>query len=719
MASRSSQDAPSTSGLHAPGELTVKRPIAIVLALALFLGFAPVAVAVLLIYRTSAHGADRIAQTSEEALRRRAFDQLVAVSEIKKAQIENFFAGRINDARVLADSPFLRQAFQELDAALDAGGGSAGGDFKGQTNGKYDAPAEYVSAHDKYFPTFKYYMDQYGYDDLFLMCVDHGDVSFTVTKRAEFGQRTSESVPSLRDVWRIAAKEGRAAISDTRPYEPSAGAPAQFVVAPIKEGDEVIGVVALQISLDAINKIMGERSGLGDTGGTYLVGEDHYLRCDSKLDHTPMTVVSSFGEQIRVDSESVAKALGGKTGQGNVSIHVNGQPQRILSAYTAIDVLGMRWALLAEIDEAEAFAAVGHVRQIHKSTAASLAAWAAGLSGVCLLAIVLVGLGIHWKITRPIRRVALAARAAADGNLDVQTAAEGKSEIAVLGQAFNQMISNLKRVLEQISSAGSKMVSASREQAEGAKNQSVATEEMTGTVTELSASARKMAENAGSVSEQAGLASNECASGKTSVEGAVQGIKGVHERVEKIAAHMLELGGKSQQISGVLDIITELSEQTNLLSLNASIEAAGAGDAGKRFAVVASEIRKLAERATDSTGEIRSLIDGVQETVNATIMATEEGTKAVQDGVRLTQEVDSSFGRIAEQVGSTTQSAKAIEMGSRQQATAIEQMEGAVKNVDAAAQQTAETARQLDADSQALLETARKLQQNDRDRYAV
>ena len=76
--------------------------------------------------------------------------------------------------------------------------------------------------------------------------------------------------------------------------------------------------------------------------------------------------------------------------------------------------------------------------------------------------------------------------------------------------------------------------------------------------------------------------------------------------------------------------------------------------------MVASEIRKLAERATDSTGEIRSLIDGIQETVNSTIMATEEGTKAVAEGVRLTEEVDKSFGRIAEQVASTTHSAKAI-----------------------------------------------------------
>ncbi len=720
MASRSSQEARSTCRPDASGELTVKRPITTMLALALFLGvFVPVGAAVLLIYRTSVHGGDQMAQISEEALGRRAFDQLVAVREIKKTQIESFFAERISNARVLADSPFVHHAFQELNAALDAGGGFAGGSFKGHSNGKYDAPTEYITVHDKYFPTLKYYMDQYDYYDLFLMSADHGDTFFTVAKQADFGRRTSEIASSLRDVWRIAAKEGRAAISDTKPYAPSAGAPAQFVAAPIREHGETIGVVALQISLDAINKIMGERSGMGETGGTYLVGEDRHLRCNSKLDHTPMTVVRSFREQIRVDSESVAKALEGKTGQGNITIQVDGQPQMILSAYKPIDMHGTRWALLAEIDEAEAFAAIRHVRQLHDRTTASLAAWAICLSGVCFLAIVLVGLRIYWKIAQPIRRMACAASVAADGNLDVEMATGGKSEVAVLGQALHQMITNLRSVAEQINSAGSQMVSASGEQAEGARNQSVATEEMTSTVSELLASAKKMAENATSVSKQADLAAKECAGGKVSVESTVQGIKGIHERVEKIAAHMLELGSKSQQISGVLDIITELSEQTNLLSLNASIEAAGAGEAGKRFAVVASEIRKLAERATDSTGEIRSLIDGVQETVNATIMATEEGTKAVQEGVRLTEEVDKSFGRITEQVASTTQSAKAIEMGSKQQATAIGQMEVAVKNVDTAAQQTAETARQLDDNAQALLETARRLQGSERELQAV
>lgn len=316
-----------------------------------------------------------------------------------------------------------------------------------------------------------------------------------------------------------------------------------------------------------------------------------------------------------------------------------------------------------------------------------------------------------------LRGVVGQASAISEGDYSTEVAPRGDQD--QLGMALFNMTNTLRDVVGHINQAGTEMVAACREQAEGTKNQAVTTEEMATTVSELTTAAQQMSESGGAVAKQAELAAKECAGGTSSVESAAQGIKGIHERVEKIAEHMLDLGGKSQQISGILDIITELSEQTNLLSLNASIEAAGAGDAGKRFAVVASEVRKLAERATNSTEEIRGLIDNIQETVNTTIMATEEGTKAVQNGVRRTEEVGRSFERIAQQVASTAESAKAIEMGNRQQATAIQQMESAVVSVHAAAQQTEATARQVDAEANALLDTARRLQKSDQQSLAM
>ena len=303
--------------------------------------------------------------------------------------------------------------------------------------------------------------------------------------------------------------------------------------------------------------------------------------------------------------------------------------------------------------------------------------------------------GVHYWIAQPIKNMAQAAIAVAQGDLGVNVPEKGASETGILARAMNQMTANLSNVVEQIDVAAAKMEAASKEQAVGATNQSTATSQMSSTTSELLASARQMSENGAVVSELAEGAAKECVNGARQVQDAVLGINSVRDRVEHVAQHMVDLGAKSQQISGVLDIINELSEQTNLLSLNASIEAAGAGESGKRFAVVASEIRKLAERAAESTTEIRGLVDNIQEMVNTTIMATEEGSKAVEEGVRLTTQVEGSLESIARQVASTTESVKAIGFASRQQTTAIEEIDGAVRDIDTTAQQAEASARQI------------------------
>ena len=287
-------------------------------------------------------------------LREEAFRKLTAVREIKRNQIERFFQNRISNCRTLANDPFVHEAVRRLDEAFDAGGGARGGKFLGHTNERYDAPDEYVAIHDEYFDTFKGFMEEHGLYDVFLMCPDEGDTSFTVTKEADFGQRANEIDSSLRDVWRVAAKQGKVAVSDTRPYAPSGDAPAQFVAAPIRKNGEIIGVVAIQISIDAVNEIMSERSGMGQTGETYLVGSDLLMRSDSFLDPDHHSVAASFANPTKGRAETAASkaALAGNSG-AEVITDYNGNP--VLSAYSPITIGETTWAILAEIDVAEAF----------------------------------------------------------------------------------------------------------------------------------------------------------------------------------------------------------------------------------------------------------------------------------------------------------------------------------------------------------------------------
>jgi methyl-accepting chemotaxis protein len=165
---------------------------------------------------------------------------------------------------------------------------------------------------------------------------------------------------------------------------------------------------------------------------------------------------------------------------------------------------------------------------------------------------------------------------------------------------------------------------------------------------------------------------------------------------------MLDLGKKSQQIGGVLDIVSELADQTNILAINATIEATGAGESGRRFGVVAEEIRKLADRVGGSTKEIRGLIDEVQAAVNASVMSTETGSKAVEAGTKQFTDVTASFERIASLVTTTTEAAREIELSTKQQSTAVEQVNVAIANAaqatkegEASSSQTLQTAEQL------------------------
>lgn len=285
----------------------------------------------------------------------------------------------------------------------------------------------------------------------------------------------------------------------------------------------------------------------------------------------------------------------------------------------------------------------------------------------------------------------------------------GMALVAAIG--WFTIVSLTKRIgsaVGLIQSSSAELQAAANQQATSAKEQSSAMSEIATTIRELIATSRQIAESAQRVAQAAEETDGSARGGDDTVEMANISISGIRRQVDLIVNHMLDLGKKSQQIGAVLDIVSELAEQTNILAINATIEAAGAGDAGKRFAVVADEIRKLADRVAGSTKEIRGLIDNVRAAVNTTVMATESGSKAVDAGTRQFDEVASSFKRISSLVATTTEAAREIELSTKQQSTAVEQVNVATSNV---AQATKET----EASSGQILQTASELANLSRD----
>jgi methyl-accepting chemotaxis protein len=271
----------------------------------------------------------------------------------------------------------------------------------------------------------------------------------------------------------------------------------------------------------------------------------------------------------------------------------------------------------------------------------------------------------------------------------------GTFVVAAIGWFISRSLSDqIGGAVNQVRSSSSELQAAANQQASGAKEQAAAMAEISTTISELLATSRQIAESAQRVAQNAEQTASSARTGHGTVDLTQESIAGIRRQVDQIVSHMLELGKKSQEIGAVLDIVSELAEQTNILAINATIEAAGAGEAGKRFGVVAEEIRKLADRVSGSTKEVRTLIDDVRSAVNTTVMATETGSKAVDAGTRQFTDVATAFKQIANLVAISTDAAREIELSTKQQATAVEQVNTAITSVTQASVETETSAGQ-------------------------
>jgi methyl-accepting chemotaxis protein len=271
----------------------------------------------------------------------------------------------------------------------------------------------------------------------------------------------------------------------------------------------------------------------------------------------------------------------------------------------------------------------------------------------------------------------------------------GALAVAAIGWIITRSMSGqVGTAVGHVQSSSAELQAVANQQATGAKEQATAMTEITTTISELLATSRQIAESAQRVARSAEQTASAARLGHGTVDLTHGSISGIRRQVDQIVAHMLELGKKSQEIGAVLDIVSELAEQTNILAINATIEAAGAGESGKRFAIVADEIRKLADRVGGATKEIRTLIDDVRGAVNTTVMATESGSKAVDGGSKQFGEVASAFKEIFGLVTTTTEAAREIELSTKQQSTAVEQVNIAIANVAQASKETETSAGQ-------------------------
>ena len=278
-------------------------------------------------------------------LRREAFAKLEAIQEIKKAQLNDYVEAMKNQLRVLKDDPYVREALSGFDSAFEAAGDSVNSSRWNNLAREYDGRLDDI-------------MQDYDWYDIFLIHID-GDIVYTVAKESDLGMIIPDSElrsSALGEAFFKAQKMGaeEIAIGDFAPYAPSGGVPAAFMMAQMHSEDgRLAGYVAFQIPLDKINNIMLLRQGMGETGESYLVGEDRLMRSDSYLDPQGHSVEASFRDNARVETDPVRQAFAGIEGQ-EVVMDYNDNP--VLSCWDLVDLgSDVRWAMMSEMDVAEAF----------------------------------------------------------------------------------------------------------------------------------------------------------------------------------------------------------------------------------------------------------------------------------------------------------------------------------------------------------------------------
>jgi methyl-accepting chemotaxis protein len=288
------------------------------------------------------------------------------------------------------------------------------------------------------------------------------------------------------------------------------------------------------------------------------------------------------------------------------------------------------------------------------------------------------------------------------GDLTVRAEVKSSDEVGRIAEAINSMLDKLTTIVKRTQQASSQMAAAASQitltvesQASGASEQAASISQTTATIEELAQTNKQIALNAQKVFEATEEALTFAEKGKDSVIRTVSAMERIKGETQKAAQKIIELGKKSEEIKHVVDFINEVADQTKILALNAAIEAARAGEAGKGFSVVANEIRKLAENVTESTSNIKRIIDDVHDSTIQIVSETENQVHTVEEGAKLANEVADEIMKIVEKIEAIAYSAKQISIATQQEISASDQVAQAMREISVVAQQSAAAAREI------------------------
>lgn len=591
--------------------------------------------------------------------------------------------------------------------------------------------SDYSQVHARYHPAFSELQKRFGFYDIFLIDANTGDVIYTVFKELDYA--TSLKIGPFADTGLAEAfkgamqlNDGASYMTDFAPYLASYLDPASFIAAPVFDHGKRIGVIAFQLPIDKINNVMTghgkwKELGLGDSGETYLIGPDHKMRSQSRFwiedpagflaamkaagtDEATLSAIKSKQTVIglqTVRSEGADKALQGKTG---FSTFADYRDVPVLSAYKPLEIGGKRWAILAEMDQEEAYAAA---EALHSTITFMIIA--------CGIVLLVVSGALGWifsvSLSRPLERIVASMRdiSSGSGDLTVRLDEGSKDELGQLSRGFNQFVEKLDSIMHQVSGSTNELATASeelsmvtRDTRDGVERQQGEIQQVATAIEEMSATVREVAQNTHVTADAANRVGSQVMAGKSVLEKSASAVQQLSSRMQVSRDVVEALQHDSSEVGTVLDVIRGIAEQTNLLALNAAIEAARAGEQGRGFAVVADEVRTLAMRTQQSTEEIRTIIESLQSRSSQTVELLQENNTDIETTVELAGQTQDAFEEIEKAMQHLLDMSTQIASASEQQAAVTEEIGCNIDKISQVAQSTASGAEQTEASSQML-----------------